>query len=122
VSNTAKTFRSVLGGGEAEAGTGGNIKFIRPKELAAGGVTGVVAEGIYEGTIPNNFDNTREDYKVRQNDGTLIILNSTGSLRNQLSQVAAGSYVRVNYKGMEKMKSGRMAGKEAHSFEVLVAD
>jgi hypothetical protein len=119
----SRTFRSVLGGGEeSTTGTGGNVKFIRAKELAASGITGVVAEGIYEGTIPNNFDETRSDYKVRLNDGSIAILNSTGSLKNQLSQVSPGSYVRINYKGLETMKKGRMAGKEAHAFLVEVAE
>lgn len=113
-----KTFKPVLSG----SGDGGNITYIRAKELAETGKTGVVAEGIYEGTQPNNFDDTKNDYKVRLEDGTLAILNRTGSLDNQLRQVAAGTYVRINYNGMETIKSGRMQGKSAHSFIVEVAD
>lgn len=113
-----KTFKPVLGGGEGD----GNITYIRAKELSENGTIGVVAEGIYEGTTPNNFDDSKNDYKVKLGDGKLAILNSTGSLRNQLEKVATGSYVRVSYKGMEAIKKGKMAGKSAHSFLVEVAE
>ena len=112
-----KVFKPVLGGS-----TDGNITYIRAKELAEAGTTGVVAEGIYEGTLPNNFDESKSDYKVRLSDGTLAVLNSTGSLANQLGKVATGSYVRVNYNGMDAIKSGRMAGKKAHNFIVEIAE
>lgn len=107
----ARNFTPVLG-------EGGNVNYIRPKALAEEGTTGVVVEGVYEGTIPNKFDNTKNDYKVIDGEGTLNILNSCGSLNYQLGKVASGSYVRISYKGMEKLKSG----KDAHAFIVEVAD
>lgn len=119
--STERKFKKVLGGSDADAGKGGNVKFIRPKQLAEEGVTGVVAEGIYQGTTPNNFDDAKNDFKVLAEDGTLLILNSTGSLANQLAAVEEGSYVRISYQGMQAMKKGRMAGKQAHSFIVEVA-
>lgn len=117
MSAAEKTFTTVLGNGD-----GGNVTYIRPKTLSEEGTTGVVAEGIYEGTVPNNFDSAKNDFKVRLEDGTLAILNSSGSLANQLNKVATGSYVRINYNGMQPMKSGKMAGKLAHAFIVEVAE
>ena len=111
-----KSFKPVLDG------DGGNVTYIRPKELAENGITGVVAQGIFTGTTPNNFDESKNDYKVQLDDGTVAILNSTGSLRNQLEKVATGSYVRINYNGMEAIKTGKMAGKPAHSFLVEVEE
>lgn len=96
----------------------GSIKFIRPSELAASGITGVVAEGIYEGTTPNNFEANRNDFKVRTEAGELLILNTAGSLASQLSRVETGTYVRVTYKGKSKIKSGPQKGKSAHNFLV----
>jgi hypothetical protein len=113
-----KKFKAVLD----TDGKGGNIKYIRPSLLAAEGITGVVAEGIYEGTVPNNFDKNKNDYRILAADGSLTILNSTGSLANQLARVSTGSFVRVTYNGMEKIKKGNMAGKKAHAFLVEVAE
>jgi hypothetical protein len=75
-----RTIKTVNGKTLSEGPSKGGITFIRPKELAANGTTGVVAEGIYEGTVPNNFDDAKADYKVRKDNGDLVILNSAGSL------------------------------------------
>lgn len=120
----SRTFKTVNGKvlGEREPGAKGSITFVRPKELAAAGTTGVVAEGIYEGTLPNNFDETKSDFKVRRDNGDLIILNGAGSLTAQLAKVAPGSYVRITYAGMQAMTKGKMKGKSAHKFIVEIAD
>lgn len=120
---TGRTFKSVNGKSlENDDSKAGGITFIRPKELADAGTTGVVAEGIYEGTLPNNFDENKSDYKVRQDDGTLVILNSCGSLATQLAKVSEGSYVQITYLGMKPLTQGKMKGKSAHSFIVGIAD
>lgn len=113
--STEKKLKSVL-----DTGTGGNIKYIRAAELSEQNITGVVAEGIYEGTLPNRFDEGKSDFKVKSTDGTLLVLNHAGSLANQLNRVSAGSYVRISYAGKQPMKKGKMAGKLAHSFNVEV--
>lgn len=114
--STERKLKTVLGG----EGTGGNIKYIRASELADNNVTGVVAEGIYEGTLPNRFDENKTDFKIKAIDGGVLVLNHTGSLANQLNRVSAGSYVRISYAGKQAMKKGKMAGKLAHSFIVEV--
>jgi hypothetical protein len=113
---TVRTFKAVNG----ENAGKGSITFIRPKQLAEEGTTGVVAEGIYEGTQPNSFEPTRNDYKVRDEAGNLIILNATGSLNQQMAKVATGSYVRVSYSGMKKLTQGKLKGKSVHNFLVEV--
>jgi len=110
-----KQFESVL-----NDGAGGNVTYIRPKELAEAGTTGVVAEGIFQGSVPNRFDETKSDFKLEMEDGSITILNHAGSLANQLKRVTPGAYVRINYNGMQPMKSGKLAGKSAHAFVVEV--
>lgn len=120
-----RTYKSV-NGKEVPSANGelpkGKLSFVRPAKLAEEGITGVVAEGIYEGTIENKFDANKPDYKVRAENGDLTILNSAGSLASQLSRTNVGEYVQIIYKGMVEMTKGKMAGKKSHSFVVLIAD
>ncbi len=118
----ARTYRSVNGKEINNEAPKGNLSFVRPAQLAKDGVTGVVAQGIYEGTLENKFDAGKPDFKVRDDAGNLIILNSAGSLAKQLNRVAVGSYVQIIYKGKTEMTQGKMAGKQSHSFVVLIAD
>lgn len=98
----------------------GELKIIRPSELAAAGTTGVVARGTYEGSKPNKFNAGNNDYFIRGSDNTLIILNSTQALKEQLGQLAAdgsdNAQVEVVYNGKVKTKNG----KGYHDFEVSV--
>jgi hypothetical protein len=120
MSEAARTFKTVNGKstGGAQDGT---LTFVRPSKLAEDGVKGVVAEGIYEGTLPSKFDN-KTDFKIRKENGDLIIVNGTSSLQKQMAKVATGAYVRINYKGLQKLTMGKAAGKMSHSFIVEVAD
>lgn len=99
----------------------GKLNIVRPSELAKEGFTGTVVEGIYEGSVPNKFDETKSDYKIRAENGDLTIINETGSLRQQMSKVAVGSLVQINYSGKVKITTGKLAGKSAHQFEVCIA-
>lgn len=99
----------------------GGLEFIRPAELAKEGVTGVILEGEFQGTIPNHFDESKNDFKFRTDEGKTVIINHTGSLAYQLKEVEPGSIVQIEYKGKEALKSGKMKGKLAHQFGVLVA-
>ena len=120
---TARTFKSVNGKDlTAKLEGQGNLRFIRPKELADAGTTGVVAEGIYEGSQPNSFDTTKSDYKIRLDNGDLVIINSSGSLAAQMAKVAVGAFVQVTYLGMKVLTQGKMKGKNSHSFVVGIAE
>ncbi|MBV6514175.1 MAG: hypothetical protein FMNOHCHN_03765 [Ignavibacteriaceae bacterium] len=104
----------------AVEGTG--IRFIKPGDLAEAKTTGVILEGTYMGAIPNNYDNTKNDYKFLDDNGQEVVINSTGSLAYQMKNVPVGSIVQITYEGMSKLTKGKMKGKEAHNFKVLVAE
>ena len=105
----------------------GKLVILRPSELAAAIESGelsagsVVAEGIFEGSLTNKFDETKLDYKIRATNDDLYILNETGSLKRQMAMVTTGELIQVIYNGKVTIRSGKMAGKSAHSFEVLRA-
>jgi len=46
--------------------TGGETTYIRPKSLAEQNFQGVILEGIYEGSVPDNFDNSKNNFKFIQ--------------------------------------------------------
>lgn len=119
--NSGRTFKTV-NGKTVGAGKEGNVSFVRFNKLEADGTTGVVAEGIYEGTVPNNFDEGKVDYKVRAENGDLTILNTVGSLKTQMEKIEPGAYVRISYLGKAAMKGGKFAGKLSHRVIVEIAD
>lgn len=119
---TARKFVSVNGKDlDGGADTAGELTFVRASKLAAEGITGVVAEGIYEGGVPSRFDETKMDFKIRKDNGDLTIVNNCGSLASQMAKVEAGSYVQITYLGQRAIETGKMKGKLAHSFIVGVA-
>lgn len=94
----------------------GSIEIVRPSKLEAEGVTGTVAEGIFEKAEPNKFDATKKDYFIRSKSNTLYILNETKALKDQLGQEGVvGMYVKVNYEGKVETKNK----KGFHNFTVL---
>lgn len=91
----------------------GKLVIVRASELAENGTKGVVASGILEGAKPNKFNADKKDYFIRNEDGTLYIVNGTTSLDEQLGQPGLeGMKVRVEYEGKVKTKNG----KGYHSF------
>jgi hypothetical protein len=78
----------------------------------------ILAEGYYLGTQEGNYG---RNHVIKAEDGETLILNSAGQLNFLLaSQVSLGDYIRVDYDGKEILKTGRMKGKEAHSFVLLI--
>lgn len=118
-SETSTTFKSVrsLSGSLPK----GALNIVRPSKLAEEGFTGLVVEGIYEGATPNKFNPEKNDYKVRQDNGDLTIINDTGSLNQQMKLVTVGALIQINYNGKKKLTKGKYAGKMVHDFEVLIA-
>lgn len=98
-----------------------NVIFIRPSKLFEEGVEGKILEGTFVGTVPNHFDGEKNDYKFEGDDGSIIILNGAGNLDYRMNQVSVGDYCRVEYLGKKPIIKGKMKGKEAHAFEVLIA-
>lgn len=116
MSTESRTSLKASANGEAQ----GELKIVRPSELAKAGTTGVVAAGVYEGAKPNKFNPAKNDYFIRGTDNTLYIINSTQALEEQLGQLAAdgsdNATVEVIYNG----KAATKKGKGYHSFEVFV--
>lgn len=100
--------------------SGGGLEFIRPAKLAEDGITGVILEGVYVGTLPNKFNETKPDYKFQKENGDTVVLNSAGNLQYQMKAVSIGTLTQISYLGKQKITKGAMAGKESHNFEVLV--
>jgi hypothetical protein len=75
-------------------------------------------QGIYEGSVPNKFDETKSDQKLRMADGTLVILRETANIRRGFANVQVGELVRVVYGGKTRMTKGANAGKSVHNFDV----
>lgn len=100
------------------------LEFVRPSNLNAGDAV----QGEYLGAMPSRFDETKQDYKLEEIDdagnktGRTLIVNSGGNLGARMSDISVGSLIRIEYKGKQKIKKGKMAGKESHNFEVLVAE
>jgi hypothetical protein len=97
---------------------GGNLRFIKPKELADSGTTGPILEGTYMGTVLNDLTE-KNDFKFLTEDDSTVIINNTGHLQYLISamQVKEGDYCRVSYNGKKPYK-----GKESHEFELEVAE
>lgn len=121
-SNTAETskFKSVSGRMEGE------VRFIRPKQLADDKVTGIVAEGTYEGSQETDGKYGKQtSYKIRASNGDLLIVNAAGNLKYRMSQaieagLTEGLGIQVSYLGKNKMSDGPFKGTLAHNWDVLI--
>lgn len=83
--------------------------------------SGTTVTGVYSGATPNKFDESRNDYNLRGEDGTLIILAQTASLANQFSKVQIGELVQVTYNGKKSITRKNGAKAEMHDFMVARA-
>jgi hypothetical protein len=97
-----------------------NLEFIRPSKLAAEEVTGVILEGTYLESTPNHYDETKNDFKFEKEDGSVVIINGAGNLGYRMRSVSPGDFCQITYQGKKEIESGKMKGKSAHSFEVMV--
>lgn len=80
----------------------------------------LVAAGTYVGSEEGKFG---VQHVFRQKDGDIVVLNSAGHLNFLLeNHVQVGSICNVIYAGKVRLTRGAMAGKDAHNFEVEVAD
>lgn len=86
-------------------------------ELAKG--TQVV--GVFAGSTPNKYNPERSDYNLRGEDGTLIILAETASLKQQFAKVQENDLLQVTYKGKRKITRKNGAETEMHDFVVARA-
>jgi hypothetical protein len=114
----ARVFKQVqiTNGSEGEK----PLRFIRPKELAETNTRGLVLEGVYLGPVPSKQDPSKSDYKF-ETETEIVIVNNTGMLAKKMAEVPENTLTQLVYNGQDKIKSGKMAGKLAHSFDVLIA-
>jgi hypothetical protein len=100
----------------------GSVKFVRASQIEN---PGVVAEGIYVGTLPNKFVPEKNDFKIESleadKDGNkeITIVNQAGNLGYKMSLVKVGDLIQIKYNGKIKAEKGKAAGKMVHNFEVL---
>ena len=97
----------------------GSITFIRPSKLAEENKTGIILEGTYVESIPNQFDDKKSDYKFTNEKGGMIVLNGAGNLGFKMKNINAGDFVQISYNGKKEISKGKMKGVMAHNFEVL---
>jgi len=82
---------------------------------------GLVTEGTYVSASPNKFNPEKNDYLVREADGTLTILASCATLDRQLSAVQPGELIQVLYKGRKNITRKAGGTVAMHDYQVLRA-
>ena len=97
----------------------GSITFIRPSKLAEEETRGVILEGTFVESLPNQFNSEKSDYKFSDEKGNMIVLNGAGNLGFKMKTVNAGDFVQISYNGKKEITKGKMKGVQAHQFEVL---
>ena len=80
----------------------------------------MLVEATFVESLPNAFDSNKLDYKFSSEKGKTIILNGAGNLGYQMDRVNAGDFVQIRYEGKKKIETGKMEGRMAHNFKVLV--
>jgi len=122
-----------------QEGGDGSLIFVKPADLARAGFNGVVAEGKFLTATPNQFDDSKEDFKIeadvelelegKDNEGNnyiinvgpgdTLIINGAGNLNYLMKSVGPGDLCQINYFGKKEIAKGQHKGKLAHSFEVM---
>lgn len=82
---------------------------------------GTVVTGIFNGTTPNKYNPERVDYNLRGDDGTLIILAETASLKKQFDKVQENDLLQVTYNGMRQITRKNGSVTDMHDFMVARA-
>lgn len=99
-----------------------SVEYIRASDLKKDGITGVIVEGTFLGTVPNNIDEKKDDFKIEKEDGTVVIVNGAGNLGFSMKAVDAGDFIQINYEGMQEIAKGPHKGRQSHNFTVLKAE
>lgn len=95
---------------------GGRPRYPKPASFKKGEL---MVEGIFKGEIQGKYG---VQFRFLEASGQVVVLNGSGKLKHLLADVAPDTQCKVIYGGMEIVKSGAMAGKEAHQFFVSVDD
>jgi hypothetical protein len=95
---------------------GGRPRYPKPASFKKGEL---MVEGIFKGEMQGKYG---VQFRFLESTGQVVVLNGSGKLKHLLGDVAQDTQCKVIYGGMEIVKSGAMAGKEAHQFFVSVDD
>lgn len=104
----------------------GSLKFIKAKQLAEENITGVVAEGIFDGIVTEDTKyGPKNNVRVKDSEGNLLIVNQAGNLDYRMNQalqqgLKVGQPIQISYLGKTKMTKGPFAGTMSHSFDVAI--
>lgn len=101
---------------------GGEINFIRPSKLTEDDVGTALVEGVFLESVANHYDDTKRDFKFEREDGSKVIINQAGNLGYRMKAVNPGDFVQITYEGKQEIQNGKMKGRSAHNFSVLVAE
>lgn len=92
----------------------GSTKFFKYSECNAEDV--LISKGKYLGSVEGQYG---LNHKF-EDSGTVTVLNSSGKLNYLIKNfLTEGDVCKVVFKGKEKLKTGKMKGKEAYDFEVF---
>ena len=80
----------------------------------------ILVEGRYLGITPNKFGG--ENFEFQPETGSIISINGSGKLSYMMKSVSEGDIVRLIYLGKSLLTDGPFKGKEAHDFEMEVAE
>ena len=94
------------------------ITFIRPSKLAEEETRGVILEGTFVESLPNQFNSEKSDYTFTDDKGNITVINGAGNLGFMMKSINAGDFVQISYKGKKEITKGKMKGIQAHQFEV----
>jgi hypothetical protein len=97
-----------------------SITFISPASLAKDEKSGVILEGTYVESSPNTFNEKKLDFKFSDDKGNMTVINAGGNLGWAMEAINVGDFVQVSYNGKKEIAKGKMAGRMAHDFKVLV--
>jgi hypothetical protein len=106
----------------------GPLVIVKPSKLAAEGITGVVAKGVFEGAVRKGAGisasgkayKASTEYRIRDMaTNTLYILNETTALKEQLGELAADGSDKVNVEVIYNGKKATKNGNDYHDFEVF---
>ncbi len=123
---------------KAGSSEGGALKFVRPAALNRAGFEGVIAEGEFVEALPNQFNDSINDFKfvvdtslaikgvdkddepyaIELSPGDTVVVNGAGNLNYLMKEVGAGELCQITYNGKIVIANGNMQGKEAHNFAV----
>jgi hypothetical protein len=118
-----KTNEGFANNGLMKIVRGGNLitlesgKEAGKEELA----NGIITEGTFIASGPNKFNPDKNDYLVREENGTLTVLAGTATLDRQFASVNVGELVRVMYNGRRTIKRKGGGTASMHDFKVLRA-